>query len=1547
MHKSSANCIPLFQIVEAANWPFSVIAEEFLSENFSLHEKHTTLEFDISQRPKVYGSDVASEMTPGLIQSLFVIPNIHLDPRNVKTILSESGLPHKYLFALMWRIRLLRRITTIGGRIDILKQQYRSILILLCCHPNTSVLSHFFQDKTDLLRDFIFMIRSGPGSSDYVKYQAIIPLDLRLVACQCLIAIVGSRDSSSISVMGRFSWLQHDLGVNRGQYMGLLPCLLRSAVSFLSSLQHEDPPAQESSQEMSLKTLEIHDRLLWTESILTLTLALISVSNALTALTENGFISLLLSIVKINPWKSRSSLQVFVEVLVVQIMDMSLTGHPLALSMFEDLSGIDSILERLIKELTLLSILPSPCSAAAIETRPSKRQKKEENLMDIFNTSKTNLVIPGGVTASAVKIYINSVLGIFSLYLHESHGHQAQFLRSPTFASLFSILFKNSQVLSISIMTSAITLFSEVINNDPIILSHMISNGLAESALLAMMENSKFFHGDCLLMSLNCISALSLTAQGKEMVLQMNPFPSLFCFFHNPLSLEKRVSLMEMSNSIGGTVEELLRHHPELAEPCVEALMKEFQLILAISDSFPGLTMEDSESSYPEAPNVKFTTMLQFAKSILNCFESILMKKENVILFLNHSGVAHLTQLLRVAHKPARYVVASFSCSTDPSTHSLGHYPVVKAVTKCFGQIADKEPKRLISELTTSIQPSLDSLSGKIDLFWTKNGGKPNILSASENLDACQRVSIDGDIYHISQAFFLHRFLDCVPRIPLQNNCSNGTLSEELLVYAAVLQEFMVLDYLVEGLSLAISVIHNRPTARSSLQELVSPENLTLIKRLVEGLYVGSQQELCRARGVLAETKKSERVKLHPVYRLLVIANDFVVVRDSADDTGKKMYKLEKGVVVNAYERATGNDNLIKYHIDDGTPTGGWVSYFRSHESLEPQIEVIDTIRSECDEERRAAEFLAKRKSVSTQKRFDFDKVANVSPRRGGFMILFHFHYCMRHFLKSIAWTFTDFSKENNSTPELLPLINNCLSRLLPIIPEQLCVDPTPPSRDIATSSDVPNKFLVLSQTPDIGQFSIEKTFRTIHVVELCHYFLFEEKKGARGDPNLLLMTFLFHGKFIEKLSLATSLVFLTCIREPPLVNETQHSSSSASSVTDNISQILQYQSSMDKYSDENDDESDIGESMEVVDVDVDEGQSNQKSLRKKIKDRRMLAVSNVDLIIDLWKNFFRSYSVTSSGSLELMELSDATHSFDPIVIKRKLLMTLVRYVGQSWSHEYLHTLPPTTVKNVFDLVQVVIKSMFEAKNDPLTSQKSSKQRPRHRLQRVVDSDSDQNDDILDLIRRAINGQLPSSDEAQESESHDDVASDHAEDVIQEEDGELMPWSINDTLELSKLTYILPPMSRVTSSELQHDQTLVDLLHKYIYSTLPNSCYKLIERGIRSGGVQWRSEAAMLNQNITREFTTVMVLSQLLSCLERPHWSDATLRIVQMSALFPRTSAVLKSDLTIESCSSLYGLLHSILLFLSGKISASSKLAKRNEMIYLVFGHRGAFAVRF
>ena len=53
LHKTSTHCGPLFQIVEAANWSFPLVAKEFLAPDFEVTDKHLLLEFDISQKPKV------------------------------------------------------------------------------------------------------------------------------------------------------------------------------------------------------------------------------------------------------------------------------------------------------------------------------------------------------------------------------------------------------------------------------------------------------------------------------------------------------------------------------------------------------------------------------------------------------------------------------------------------------------------------------------------------------------------------------------------------------------------------------------------------------------------------------------------------------------------------------------------------------------------------------------------------------------------------------------------------------------------------------------------------------------------------------------------------------------------------------------------------------------------------------------------------------------------------------------------------------------------------------------------------------------------------------------------------------------------------------------------------------------------------------------------------------------------------------------------------------------------------------------------------------
>ena len=91
-----------------------------------------------------------------------------------------------------------------------------------------------------MIRDFVYLIKSGPGSQDN-EPSIHLPLDIRNLACKCLEYVIGSRDETSGgSIASRFSWLQHDLGVSRGQYMGVLPCLIRSITSFLIDQESGD-----------------------------------------------------------------------------------------------------------------------------------------------------------------------------------------------------------------------------------------------------------------------------------------------------------------------------------------------------------------------------------------------------------------------------------------------------------------------------------------------------------------------------------------------------------------------------------------------------------------------------------------------------------------------------------------------------------------------------------------------------------------------------------------------------------------------------------------------------------------------------------------------------------------------------------------------------------------------------------------------------------------------------------------------------------------------------------------------------------------------------------------------------------------------------------------------------------------------------------------------------------------------------------------------------------------------------------------------------------
>lgn len=94
LHKTSSHCAPLFQIVEAANWSFPLVAKEFLSPDFKVTDKHLLLEFDISQKPKVRISLSISLAFFNLVHHSVLIMSLVLEIRFMDLMLALCMIRH-------------------------------------------------------------------------------------------------------------------------------------------------------------------------------------------------------------------------------------------------------------------------------------------------------------------------------------------------------------------------------------------------------------------------------------------------------------------------------------------------------------------------------------------------------------------------------------------------------------------------------------------------------------------------------------------------------------------------------------------------------------------------------------------------------------------------------------------------------------------------------------------------------------------------------------------------------------------------------------------------------------------------------------------------------------------------------------------------------------------------------------------------------------------------------------------------------------------------------------------------------------------------------------------------------------------------------------------------------------------------------------------------------------------------------------------------------------------------------------------------------------
>ena len=278
---------------------------------------------------------------------------------------------------------------------------------------------------------------------------------------------------------------------------------------------------------------------------------------------------------------------------------------------------------------------------------------------------------------------------------------------------------------------------------------------------------------------------------------------------------------------------------------------------------------------------------LSRAYAVLACLEPLLLRKDTVTEMVDNAEVSGLINLLRAGLGTPRFLLTSLVCSIDSTPHSIGDCPVITAISRCFSHIAEIEPEKILTIILKALSSGIDDVQQSLESYWSKYGDAAAATISLELHQEEQHTELPPE------EFRLNRLLDTISRRPLHLLCPTD-LTDDLIAFSEVLKSIAVVDYLTSSLASVIQPSGGKVLSEACILVLSSPESERTIGRLVEGIYVGSQREMARAKGCFADMKKAEKVTSHPVYKLLVIAVDSILVKESADDVSKRVCKIER-----------------------------------------------------------------------------------------------------------------------------------------------------------------------------------------------------------------------------------------------------------------------------------------------------------------------------------------------------------------------------------------------------------------------------------------------------------------------------------------------------------------------------------------------------------------------------------------------------------------------------------------------------------------------------
>jgi len=922
-----------------------------------------------------------------------------------------EAIPRDQLFPLLADIRLTRSFYCQETRVSAIERRLKALITILHAHPSQEVIAGYFQAQPEICVELVDLLRPtvssgvvsaasssnshGTQNQDNIAALAnspIVPYQVRELALHSLTALAARREGSNGALAGfaRHSNILSELGVGKGQYLGLLPTLIRYSLASLGSLvsngtQHENDsetshgilpmksPEENVSMDIGLAFIEatavpaiprleqVERALVFIDSVLTLTSAIVSTPSGTSSLTECGLVPALLNTVSIDTEKvlaeitpqSSSTLEVlriqsllrFVTAQAVQILEGAIVTHNNALSAFHNLKGVETLTARLWKEVLSardVRVKNSSDNGSAPMDTDSKMEIDSLPITEHGSRASQRVLLFGIVTCLTVVFHQESTSSSVA-----TPSGTAEIQKPELTEALIEIL-NNVDVYGGHLASLISTLLSDVMNSDPHVVRYVHESGLARS-FLKMLDIGPTDEPAPppvpeLVMSIpTVLAALALTELGAKKLKENDPFPGLLKLFHHPKYAmpNSRCLLNEMTSIVGTGLDEIMRHVPTLSVPICKAISNAMLQVVAFGEEVVAkeLKLHSTESQgAPSATDHERSCLIQYCLNFGQILEQILHNEEHCGPFVESGGFDAILKMYPYLMPTSDRFLAHITCLSCPSLSTITHSTTEEALTLAFKCIALRyDPAKLI-------QKTLEVTKANME-----------VLKATQSE---MRSAFPSENYNTEDDFDATFILDGLPRLAICDITDSKFDSKKALL-AKYLRAATTVQWLAGLLAAIVQASYQRSAESgpgsnrteiewkkkfpsTDFQEVFSSLSSFFQSATLESCRVRAEEgfedrELMRQRGNCSDNMR---------YKLRIVCPEGAVVRDGIEiDSCESVGSMEMGEIVESFDRCVNSSGVLRYRT-----RRGWLSEQTRGHGREPIAEVVAVWKSDVNE---------------------------------------------------------------------------------------------------------------------------------------------------------------------------------------------------------------------------------------------------------------------------------------------------------------------------------------------------------------------------------------------------------------------------------------------------------------------------------------------------------------------------------------------------------------------------------------------------------------------